>query len=74
MSDGYACQVHFNEKFFQTALPTVIPFNDRCLKGNLFEGNISGSGGGITGVVAAVYCARTEPLVSVFEPRPSAVR
>ena len=54
---GYAGQVHFNKSFFHTALPAAIPLNNGRLKGNLFElrhleGDISGSGGEITVVVA----------------------
>ena len=56
--DGYACQIHLNESFFYAALPAAIPLNDSGLKGNPLElgnleGDISGSGGEVTVVVAA---------------------
>ena len=56
--DGYSCQVHLNESFFHTALPTAIPLNDGGLKGDPFElghlqGNVPGSGGEVAAVVAA---------------------
>ena len=35
--DGYACQVHFNERFFRAALPAAVSLNDSCLKGDPFE-------------------------------------
>ena len=57
-SDGYICQVHLNESFFHTALPTAIPLNDSGFKGDPFElenleGNIPRSGGEVPAVVAA---------------------
>ena len=56
--DRYASQVHLDEGFFHAAFPTAILLDDSCFKGDsfefrYFEGNISGSGGEITAVMAA---------------------
>src|SRR5699024_4821103 len=56
--DGYACQVHLNESFFHTALPTAIPLNNGGFKRDSLElghlqGNVPGSGGKVAAVVAA---------------------
>ena len=69
-ADGYTCQVHLNEGFFHTALPTAIPLNDSGLKGDLLElghlqGNVPGSGGEVAAVVAA---AITLPLLIALVP------
>ena len=56
--DRHAGQVHLNEGLFHTAFTTAIPLNDGSLKGDALElghleGDIPGSGGEITVVVAA---------------------
>ena len=54
----HAGQIHLNESFFHTAFPAAVPLNDASLKRHPFElghleGNIPGSGGEVTAVVAA---------------------
>ena len=56
--DRYTSKVHLNESLFHTALPAAIPFNDGSFKGDslelrYLEGDIPGSGGEVTVVVAA---------------------
>ena len=66
--DGYACQVHFNESLFHTALPTAVPFNDGSLKRDTLElghleRDISRSGGEIAVVVATAVALA--PLIAL---------
>ena len=56
--DGYAGQIHLNERFFHAALPPAVPLNNSGLKGNPLEfwhleGDVPRGGGEIAAVVAA---------------------
>ena len=68
--NGYACQVHLNESLFYTAFPAAIPLDDGSFKRDTLElrhlqGNIPGSGGEVSAIVAAAVAL---PLLITLVP------